>query len=134
MAEELIAEISPGCVRIIVEIGGVTAAGDFMVDVLPQWMESLEASSEEPMVHGTEEGTALACEIAFDAIRLEEWDLACIAALWIILHAPGQRGISMNDLKNMAGIGVLRIMANADGSIWHSEASLYSTDIGATIH
>ena len=29
MAEELIAEISPGCVRIIVEIGGRTAAGDF---------------------------------------------------------------------------------------------------------
>jgi hypothetical protein len=51
----------------------------------------------QAIVHGTEEGTALACEIAFDAIRLEEWDLACIAALWIILHAPGQRGISMND-------------------------------------
>jgi hypothetical protein len=134
MAEKLITEISPGCVRIIIEIGGKTGAGDFLVDVLPQWIESLETSSDQAMVHGTEEGTALACEIAFDAIRLEEWDLACIAALWIILHAPGQRGISMNDLKNMAGIGVLRIIANADGSIWHSEASLYSTDIGATIH
>jgi hypothetical protein len=134
MAEKLITDISPGCVRIIIEIGGKTGAGDFLVDVLPQWIESLETSSDQAMVHGTEEGTALACEIAFDAIRLEEWDLACIAALWIILHAPGQRGISMNDLKNMAGIGVLRIMANADGSIWHSEASLYSTDIGATIH
>ena len=120
--------------RIIIEIGGKTGAGDFLVDVLPQWIESLETSSDQAMVHGTEEGTALACEIAFDAIGLEEWDLACIAALWIILHAPGQRGISMNDLKNMAGIGVLRIIANADGSIWHSEASLYSTDIGATIH
>ena len=86
------------------------------------------------MVHGTDEGTALACEIAFDAVRLEEWDLACIAALWIILYAPGQSGISMNDLKNIAGIGVLRIMANPDGSIWHSEASLYSTDVGVTIH
>ena len=128
MAEKLITEISPGCVRIIIEIAGKTGAGDFLVDVLPQWIESLETSSDQAMVHGTEEGTALACEIAFDAIRLEEWDLACIAALWIILHAPGQRGISMNDLKNMAGIGVLRIMANADGSIWHSEASLYSTD------
>ena len=134
MAEELITDISPGCVRIIIEIGGKTGAGDFLVDVLPQWMESLETSSDQAMVHGTEEGAALACEIAFDAIRLEEWDLACIAALWIILHAPGQRGSSMNDLKNMAGIGVLRIMANADGSLWHSEASLYSTDIGATIH
>jgi hypothetical protein len=134
MAEELIAEISPGCVRIIVEIGGRTGTGDFMVDVLPQWMESLETSSGEAMVHGTDEGTALACEIAFDAVRLEEWDLACIAALWIILYAPGQSGISMNDLKNIAGIGVLRIMANPDGSIWHSEASLYSTDVGATIH
>ena len=134
MAEELIAEISPGCVRIIVEIGGRTSTGDFMVDVLPQWMESLETSSGEAMVHGTDEGTALACEIAFDAVRLEEWDLACIAALWIILYAPGQSGISMNDLKNIAGIGVLRIMANPDGSIWHSEASLYSTDVGVTIH
>jgi hypothetical protein len=134
MAEELIAEISPGCVRIIVEIGGRTGTGDFMVDVLPQWIESLETSSGEAMVHGTDEGTALACEIAFDAVRLEEWDLACIAALWIILYAPGQSGISMNDLKNMAGIGVLRIMANPDGSIWHSEASLYSTDVGVTIH
>jgi hypothetical protein len=134
MAEELIAEISPGCVRIIVEIGGRTGTGDFMVDVLPQWMESLETSSGEAMVHGTDEGTALACEIAFDAVRLEEWDLACIAALWIILYAPGQSGISMNDLKNMADIGVLRIMANPDGSIWHSEASLYSTDVGVTIH
>jgi hypothetical protein len=134
MAEELIAEISPGCVRIIVEIGGRTGTGDFMVDVLPQWMESLETSSGEAMVHGTDEGTALACEIAFDAVRLEEWDLACIAALWIILYAPGQSGISMNDLKNIAGIGVLRIMANPDGSIWHSEASLYSTDVGVTIH
>ena len=81
MAEELIAEISPGCVRIIVEIGGRTGTGDFMVDVLPQWMESLETSSGEAMGHGTDEGTALACEIAFDAVRLEEWDLACIAAL-----------------------------------------------------
>jgi hypothetical protein len=134
MAEELIAEISPGCVRIIVEIGGRTGTGDFMVNVLPQWMESLETSSGEAMVHGTDEGTALACEIAFDAVRLEEWDLACIAALWIILYAPGQSGISMNDLKNIAGIGVLRIMANPDGSIWHSEASLYSTDVGVTIH
>jgi hypothetical protein len=134
MAEELIAEISPGCVRIIVEIGGRTGAGDFMVGVLPQWIESLETSSGEAMVHGTDEGTALACEIAFDAVRLEEWDLACIAALWIILYAPGQSGISMNDLKNIAGIGVLRIMANPDGSIWHSEASLYSTDVGVTIH
>jgi hypothetical protein len=134
MAEELIAEISPGCVRIIVEIGGRTGTGDFMVDVLPQWMESLETSSGEAMVHGTDEGTALACEIAFDAVRLEEWDLTCIAALWIILYAPGQSGISMNDLKNIAGIGVLRIMANPDGSIWHSEASLYSTDVGVTIH
>ena len=134
MAEELITEISPGCVRIIVDIGGRTGAGDFMVDVLPQWMESLEASSEEPMVNGTEEGTALACEIAFDAVRLEEWDLACIAALWIILYAPRRSGISMNDLKDMAGSGVLRIMANADGSVWHSEASLYSAHAGATIH
>jgi hypothetical protein len=134
MAKELIAEISPGCVRIIVEIGGRTGAGDFMVDVLPQWIESLETSSEEAMVHGTEEGTALACGTAFDAVRLEEWDLACIAALWIILYAPGQSGISINDLKNMAGIGVLRIMANADGSIWHGEASLYSTDVSATVH
>ena len=134
MAEELIAEISPGCVRIIVEIGGRTGTGDFMVDVLPQWMESLEMSSGEAMVHGTDEGTALACEIAFDAVRLDEWDLACIAALWIILYAPGQSGISMNDLKNIAGIGVLRIMANADGSVWHSEASLYSAHAGATIH
>jgi hypothetical protein len=134
MAEELIAEISLGCVRIIVEIGGRTGTGDFMVDVLPQWIESLETSSGEAMVHGTDEGTALACEIAFDAVRLEEWDLACIAALWIILYAPGQSGISMNDLKNIAGIGVLRIMANPDGSIWHSEASLYSTDVGVTIH
>jgi hypothetical protein len=134
MAEELIAEISPGCVRIIVEIGGRTGTGDFMVDVLPQWIESLETSSGEAMVHGTDEGTALACEIAFDAVRLEEWDLACIAALWIILYAPGQSGISMNDLKNIAGIGVLRIMANPDGSIWHSEASLYSTDVDVTIH
>jgi hypothetical protein len=134
MAEELIAEISPGCVRIIVDIAGRTGAGDFMVDVLPQWMGSLEASSEEAMVHGTEEGTALACEIAFDAVRLEEWDLACIAALWIILYAPRRSGISMNDLKDMAGIGVLRIMANADGSLWHSEASLYSAHAGATIH
>jgi hypothetical protein len=40
----------------------------------------------------------------------------------------------MNDLKNMAGIGVLRIRANADGSLWHSEASLYSTDVSATVH
>ena len=134
MADELIAEISPGCVRIIVEIGGRTAAGDFRVDVLPQWIESLEASSEEAMVHGTEEGTALACETVFDAVRLEEWDLACIAALWIILYAPRRSGISLHDLKNMAGIGVLRIMANADGSVWHSEASLYSTDAGATVH
>jgi hypothetical protein len=39
MAEELIAEISPGCVRIIVDIAGRTGAGDFMVDVLPQWIE-----------------------------------------------------------------------------------------------
>jgi hypothetical protein len=134
MAEELIAKISPGCVRIIVEIGGRIAAGDFRVDVLSQWIVSLEASSEEAMVHGTEEGTALACETVFDAVRLEEWDLACIAVLWIILYAPGRSGISLHDLTNMAGIGVLRIMANADGSIWHSEASLYSTDIDATIH
>jgi hypothetical protein len=99
----------------------------------PSYPPTTKPATPSRQVDGAE-GTALACEIAFDAVRLEEWDLACIAALWIILYAPGQSGISMNDLKNMAGIGVLRIMANPDGSIWHSEASLYSTDVGVTIH
>jgi hypothetical protein len=134
MVVELMHKISPGCVRIIVEIGGKTGVADFLVDVLPQWIESLEASSGEAMVHGSEEGAVLACEMAFDAIRLEEWELASIAALWIILYAPGERGILMNDLKNIAGIGVLRITASADGSIWHSEASLYNGDSSSTIH
>jgi hypothetical protein len=134
MAEKLITRVSSGCVRIIVEIGEKEGVGDFPVATLPQWIESLETSSGEPLVQGSEMGAVLACEMAFNAVRKEEWDLACIAALWIILHAPGQKSITVNDLKNMAGIGVLRIMVTADGSMWRSEISLYSSDAAITIH
>jgi hypothetical protein len=134
MAEKLITSISSGCVRIIVEIGEKQGAGDFPVATLPQWIESLETLSGEPLVQGSEIGAVFACEMAFKAVQQEEWDLACIAALWIILHAPGQKSITVDDLRNMAGIGVLRIMTTADGTMWRSEISLYSRDTATTIH
>jgi hypothetical protein len=134
MAEKLITNVSSGCIRIIVEIGEKQSAGDFPVATLPQWIENLETPSGEPLVQGSEMGAVLACKMAFKAVLQEEWDLACIAALWIILHAPGQKSITVNDLRNMADIGVLRIMATADGSVWRSEISLYSSDTAITIH
>jgi hypothetical protein len=134
MADELIQLIHPGCVRIIVQLGERQSGGDFMATVLPQWIESLESSASGPMVRGTEEGAELAREMAFDAARLEEWDLACISALWIVLYNPDPARMTMTDLMDLADRGVIRITASADGNIWHCEVSEYSNAPDATIH
>jgi hypothetical protein len=42
MTDDQMQPIHPGCVRIMVRLGEVLAAGDFLADVLPEWLHQLE--------------------------------------------------------------------------------------------
>jgi hypothetical protein len=134
MADEMIQAIHPGCIRIIVQLGERQGGGDFMVTALPRWIESLEASAEEPMVRGTAEGAELAREMTFNAARMKEWDVACISALWIVLYNPDPAKMTLADLMDLTDRGVVTITVTADGSTWHCQVSEYRNDAGATIH
>jgi hypothetical protein len=126
--------IHPGCIRIIVKLGEHLAAGDFAVKALPEWMLELERSADRPMTRGTHEGAAVASEMAFEGCRIDQWDLACIAALWLILYSPSPARTTMDDLIKLADTGVIKIVASADGAIWHCEVSDYSNEPGHTVH
>jgi hypothetical protein len=52
---------------------------------------------------------------------LEEWDLACISALWIVLYNPDPARMTMADLMDLADRGIIKITASAGGNIWHCE-------------
>jgi hypothetical protein len=80
--------IHPGCIRIIVQLGEMEGGGDFLAADLPEWLQSIDATTRNPMVRDTEEGATLARAMAAEAAKQGEWDIACISALWIALYAP----------------------------------------------
>ena len=54
-----------------------------------------------------------------------EWDIACIAALWIALYAPAAAGGSLEALMELADVGIVRITATDGGCTWHCRVTEY---------
>jgi hypothetical protein len=61
--------IHPGCIRIIVKLGEMEGGGDFLADALPEWIQSLDATTRNPLVRETEQGAELAREMAYEAAK-----------------------------------------------------------------
>jgi hypothetical protein len=116
--------IHPGCIRIIVTLGEIEGGGDFLADALPEWIQILDATTRSnPLVRDTEQGAEIARDMAFEAAKAGEWDIACISALWIALYAPDAAGVSLEDLMQMADVGIVRIAATEDGCTWHCQVT-----------
>jgi hypothetical protein len=71
----------------------------------------------------------MAREAAFAAARMQQWDLACIAALWVVLYRPNVRGTSLVDFMRLVDHGVVTTSANAHGTRWHVDATVLSPSI-----
>jgi hypothetical protein len=63
--------------------------------------------------------------MAFEAAKAGEWHIACISALWIALYALDAAGVSLDELMQMADIGVIIITATDDGCTWHCQITEY---------
>jgi hypothetical protein len=129
MTDEHQQPIHPGAVRIIVKLGDLEGGGDFLAADLPEWIQSLDATTRNPMVRDTEEGAALAREMAVEAAKQGEWDIASIAALWIALYAPDAAGPTLEHLMELADIGVVIITATDDGCTWHCQVTQFGEPI-----
>ena len=123
MTEETMQPIHPGCIRIIVKLDEMEGGGDFLAADLSEWIQSLDATTRNPLVRDTEQGAEIAREMAFEAAKAGEWDIACISALWIALYAPDAAGVSLDELMQMADIGVIIITATDDGCTWHCQVT-----------
>ena len=125
MTEETMQPIHPGCVRIIVKLGDLEGGGDFLAEALPDWLKSLDAAARNPLVWNTEYGAEIAREMAFEAAKAGEWDIACISALWIALYAPDAAGVSLDELMRLPDVGVVRITATDGGCTWHCQVTQF---------
>jgi hypothetical protein len=119
--------IHSGCV--MAELGHRRGPCDYKVASLPESLCSLEKSVHRTMVWGLEDGGGMAREAAFAAARMQQWDLACIAALWVVLYRPDVRGTSLVDFMRLVDHGVVTTSANADGTRWHVDATVLSPSI-----
>jgi hypothetical protein len=117
-------QIHPGCIRVQAQIGAMSGACDYVVAKLPEWLESLEQSVYPPLIRGSEDGAQTAGGITFAAARRGEWDLACIASLWIVLYGPTVRDTTLADFMALVDNGVVTITANTDGSRWHMKTAI----------
>jgi hypothetical protein len=117
--------LHPGCLRIIAKLGELEGGGDFLASDLPEWIRSIDATTRNPMVRNTKQGAEVAREMAFEAAKQGEWDLACISALWIALYAPDAGSVTLEELMKLADIGVVRITATEDGCTWHCQVTEY---------
>ena len=134
MTESSKQPIHAGCVRILVRLGHRQAAGDFMAQALPEWLLELERSAERCLICGTQEGVMIARGLALEGLDTGQWALACLASLWIILYSPAPAGANLADLMELAGTGVITIVANADGSTWYCDISQIDGTMGPAVH
>jgi hypothetical protein len=125
MTDEDQQPLHPGCIRIIVQLGEMEGGGDFLAADLPEWLQSIDATTRNPMAQATEAGATLAREMVIEAVKQGEWDIACISALWIALYAPDVAVISLERLSTLGDVGVVRITASQDGCTWSCRVTEY---------
>lgn len=146
--------LDPRAIRVTIHLDGTNEQlrGDFVVSKLPKGLDSLSNASNVPMVRGTELGAAAARSILAVALEHKTYPAAVLAALWICLYGPrdaeSQISLTMDDLREAAGSGVVAITVSDDGCRWdyrlksrHIEYAAGRTvplnpdgDAGGTIH
>jgi hypothetical protein len=121
--------IDPGNIRVLLHLEDMEGQpfADLHVAKLPEWFAKLDEFAgyipTPPLVEGTDQGARSARTMFMRALSEEDgYALGTQVALWICLHAPPYLpglGLTMDDLRDAADVGTIRIYPKDDFWTWH---------------